>query len=116
MFLQGGVLTKRHSTKAAFETASLFAPMSFHVPGQFTALCTGVGTQLTLVWLLSCVTSPVYGQVAAVLEDLATKFTGAGFGHDLLAEVRVEEGPYLALLHDGPYSTRFHRWQAWRED
>ena len=73
MFLQGGVLTKRHSTKAAFETASLLASMSFHVPGQFAALCTRVGTQLTLVWLLPCVTSLVYRQVTAVLENFSAE-------------------------------------------
>ena len=75
VFLKGGRHAERHVAKPAFELIVPHPPVRLHVPRKFAALCTGVRTQLTPVWFLACVTSPVHRQVAAVLEDFSAKLT-----------------------------------------
>ena len=73
MLLQSARHSEGHITKGATEAVHPGPAMCFHVPGQFAALCTGVGTHLTLVWFLPCVTSLVYRQVTAVLENFTAE-------------------------------------------
>lgn len=63
----------------------------FHVSCELATLGTGVVAQVTFVRSLARVTSPVDREIAAILEDFATKFT------------RVTP---LALLGDGPSRAR----------
>ena len=58
--------------------------MSLEVPGEFAALGALVVTQPALVRLLPRVASPVHRQVAAVLENFATKLAGVTAARQLL--------------------------------
>ena len=72
MLLQRGGYNERHVAIATLEYVLASLAVGLHVAGQLAALGTRVGTQLTLVGLLSGMRSPMDCQVAAVLEDLAT--------------------------------------------
>ena len=74
MLLQSCMLTEWHSTEVALENLLADAlPVGLHVPCKLAALSARVRAKLTFVRFFSCVTSPVYCQVAAVLEDLAAE-------------------------------------------
>ena len=76
MFLKSCVLAEGHSTEVALEHLLAGAlAVGLHVSGQLATLSTRVRAKLTFVRLLSCVTSPVHRQVAAVLEHLSTELT-----------------------------------------
>ena len=73
VFLKGGRHAERHLAKPTLELVVPHPPVGLHVPRKLAALRTGVRTQLTPVWFLARVTSPVHRQVAAVLENFSTK-------------------------------------------
>ena len=82
------------------------------MPCQLAALGAGVGAEFALVRLLARVTSPVNGQVAAVLERLSTVFAGvvAASPNQVLANIGVKDSVKSALLSQSPHSTWLHRW------
>ena len=101
MLLKGCMLAEGHSTKVALEHLLAGAlAVGLHVSGQLAALSARVRAKLTFVRLLSCVTSPVYCQVAAVLEHLSTELARVILpaGHQLPAVLWVEKSLYLTFL------------------
>ena len=101
MLLKGCVLAEGHSTEVTLEHLLAGAlAVGLHVSGQLAALSARVRAKLTFVRLLSCVTSPVYCQVAAVLEHLSTKLARVVLpaGHQLPAVLWVEKSLYLTFL------------------
>ena len=114
MFLKGCVLAEGHSTEVALEHLLAGAlAVGLHVSGQLAALSARVRAKLTFVWFLSCVTSSVYCQVAAVLEHLSTELAGVVLParYQFSTELRVEEGLNLPFLHDGLDGAGLH----WRQ-
>ena len=87
--------------------------MGLHVPGELAALGTGVGTQLTLVRLLSRVRSPVDCQVGTVLENLPTVLASVltTTSNQLLTGGRVKYSVQSAFLGQSFDCTRLHRGQ-----
>ena len=73
VFLKGGRHAERHLAKPTLELVVPHPPVGLHVPRKLAALRTGVRTQLTPVWFLARVTSPVHRQVAAVLENFSAE-------------------------------------------
>ena len=94
MLLKSCVLAEGHSTKVTFEhllgAGSL--AVGLHMSRQLAALSARVRAKLTFVRLLSRVTSPMHGKVAAVLKHLSTELAGVVLpaGHQLSTVLRVE--------------------------
>ena len=96
------MLAEGHSTEVALEHLLAGAlAVGLHVSGQLAALSARVRTKLTFVRLLSCVTPPMHGEIAAVLENLPAELAGIvlSAGHQFPTILRVEERTNLAFLH-----------------
>ena len=76
VFFQSTGNAEGHLAESAFEGVIASSAVGLHVSCQLGALSTGVRTQFTFVWLLSCVAASVNCQVGTVLENLATKLAG----------------------------------------
>ena len=110
VLLKGGRHAEGHVTKPTFELVVPHPPVGLHVPRQLAALRTGVRTQLTSVWFLARVTSPVHRQVAAVLENLSAVLARvvAAPADQVLTNIRVKDSVKSALLSQSPDSTWLH--------
>ena len=110
VLLQGGGDAEGHVAEPALELVVPHPAVGLHVPRQFAALSTRVGTELAPVRLLPRVTSSVHGQVAAVLENLSTELARvvAAPADQVLANIRVKDSVKSALLSQSPDSTWLH--------
>ena len=123
VFLKGGRHAEGHIAEPTFELVVPHPAVGLHVPRQLAALRTGVRTQLTPVWFLAGVTSPVHRQVAAVLEDFSTILAGVVSSppNQVLPCIRVKYGIKPTLLGESLDGAGFHgghlhahgeRWQG----
>jgi len=123
VLLQGGGDAEGHVAEPALELVVPHPAVGLHVPRQFAALSTRVGTELAPVRLLPRVTSPVHGQVAAVLEHFPAELARvvAAPADQVLPCVRVKDSVEAALLGEGLDGAGFHgghlhahgeRWQG----
>ena len=110
VLLQGGGDAEGHVAEPALELVVPHPAMGLHVPRQFAALSTRVGAELALVRFLPRVTSPVHGQVAAVLEHFPAELARvvAAPADQVLANIRVKDSVKSALLSQSPDSTWLH--------
>ena len=110
VFLKGGRHAERHLAKPTLELVVPHPPVGLHVPRKLAALRTGVRTQLTPVWFLAGVTSPVHRQVAAVLENFSTILAGvvSSAPNQVLPGIRVKDGIEPTLLGESLDGTGFH--------
>ena len=122
VFLKSGRDAEGHVAKPTLELVVPHPPVGLHVPRQLAALRTGIRTQLTPVWFLAGVTSPVHRQVAAVLEDFSTVLAGvvSSSPNQVLPCIRVKDGIEPALLGESLDGTGFHgghlhpHWKRWQ--
>lgn len=124
VFLKSGRHAERHVAKPTFELIVPHPSVGLHVPRKLAALRTGVRTQLTSVWFLARVTSPVHRQVAAVLENFSAILAGvvSSAPNQVLPCIGVEDGIKPTLLGESLDGTGFHgrhlhpHWKRWQGD
>ena len=109
------MLAEGHSTKVTLEHLLVAGSLAvgLHVSGQLATLSARVRAKLAFVRFLSCVTSSVHRQVAAILKHFSAELTGIVLptGHQLPAVLWVEKSLYLTFLHDRLDGARLH----WRK-
>lgn len=113
------MLAEGHSTEVALEHLLAGAlAVGLHVSGQLAALSARVRTKLTFVRLLSCVTPPMHGEIAAVLENLPAELARVvlSAGHQFPTVLRVKESLYLSFLHYRLDGAGFHGRQVRGQD
>jgi len=110
VLLQSARDTEGHVAEPALHDVLPSPTVGLHVPGELAALGTGVGTQLTLVRLLSRVRSPVDCQVGTVLENLPTVLASVltTTSDEIFSGFWIKYGVQSSFLGESPDGAGFH--------